>query len=69
MAGKSGNWIRQSLVLFQFVISIGILTGTLLIKDQLNFMQNKSLGYDKDQILVINSLDSLAQTKFKVLNA
>jgi putative ABC transport system permease protein len=67
MAGKSGNWIRQSLVLFQFVISIGILTGTLLIKDQLNFMQNKSLGYDKDQILVINSLDSLAQTKFKVL--
>jgi putative ABC transport system permease protein len=38
-----------------------------LIKDQLNFMQNKSLGYDKDQILVINSLDSLAQTKFKVL--
>ncbi|MFT6216152.1 MAG: putative ABC transport system permease protein [Roseivirga sp.] len=69
MAGKSGNWIRQSLVLFQFVTSIGILTGTLLIKDQLNFMQNKSLGYYKDQILVINSLDSLAQTKFKVLNA
>lgn len=67
VASRSGNWVRRGLVLFQFVISIGVLTGTLLMKDQLNFLQNKELGYDKDQILVINSQDSLTQTKFKVL--
>lgn len=67
VADKSGNWIRRALVLFQFVISIGVLTGTLLMKDQLNFLQNKELGYDKDQILVIHSQDSVAQAKFKVL--
>ncbi|WP_323755675.1 ABC transporter permease [Roseivirga sp.] len=67
VASRSGNWVRRGLVLFQFIISIGVLTGTLLMKDQLNFLQNKELGYDKDQILVINSQDSLTQTKFKVL--
>lgn len=67
VASKSGNWIRKGLVLFQFIISIGVFTATLLIKDQLNFMQNKSLGYDKDQILVINSQDSVARARFKVL--
>ncbi|KYG81726.1 putative ABC transport system permease protein [Roseivirga ehrenbergii] len=67
VADRSGSWIRRGLVLFQFVISIGVLTGTLLMKDQLNFLQDKELGYDKDQILVINSQDSLARTKFKVL--
>jgi putative ABC transport system permease protein len=67
VAGKGGNWMRQSLVLFQFVISIGVLTTTLLMKDQLNFLQDQDLGFDKDQILVINTRDSAVRANAKIL--
>lgn len=67
VAGKGGNWLRQSLVTFQFVISIGVLISTFLMKDQINFLQNRPMGFDQDQILLVNLRDSLAQTKFSVL--
>lgn len=50
---KSGP-IRSTLVVFQFSISIIMIIGTAIVFDQLSFIQNKKLGYDKDQILMIN---------------
>lgn len=67
ISGKDGHWMRQGLVSFQFVISIGILTATLLMKDQISFLQNKSMGFAQDQIMLVNLRDSTAQTKFSVL--
>ncbi len=67
VAGKKGNWLRQSLVLFQFVISIGVLTTTLLMKDQVSFLQNQNLGFKKDQVMVINIQDSVVRANAKVL--
>lgn len=67
VSGKGGHWLRQGLVSFQFIISIGILTATLLMKDQISFLQNKSMGFAQDQIMLVNLRDSAAQTKFSVL--
>ncbi|WP_420575589.1 ABC transporter permease [Ekhidna sp.] len=50
---KSGP-IRSALVIFQFAISIIMIIGTAIVFDQLSFIQNKKLGYEKDQILMVN---------------
>lgn len=50
---KSGP-IRSTLVVFQFSISIIMIIGTAIVFDQLSFIQNKKLGYDKEQILMVN---------------
>lgn len=44
--------IRRSLVVFQFVLSIVLITGIIVIYSQLNYIKNKDLGFDKDQRLI-----------------
>ncbi|MCK6616075.1 MAG: ABC transporter permease [Cyclobacteriaceae bacterium] len=48
-----GSWLRSGLVVFQFTISISLIVGTLIIARQMKFMQNRSLGFDKEQVLLI----------------
>jgi putative ABC transport system permease protein len=43
------------LVVFQFVASIILIVGTLVVYRQLSFIQNKKLGYEKDQVLVLDN--------------
>ncbi|GAB4230970.1 MAG: ABC transporter permease [Ekhidna sp.] len=50
---KSGP-IRSTLVVFQFAISIIMIIGTAIVFDQLSFIQNKKLGFDKDQVLMVH---------------
>jgi len=45
--------LRSTLVVFQFVVSIALVVATLVVYRQLHFMQDKRLGYDKDQVLYI----------------
>ena len=52
MTGKSG-WLKKSLVVMQFTASIVIIIGTLVIYNQINYMLNKNLGFDKDKVFVI----------------
>jgi len=52
---KEGLVLRKSLVVFQFVASVALISGTLIVYQQLRFMQNRSLGIDIDQMLVIHS--------------
>lgn len=52
--GMSGsNLLRKGLVIFQFTISIILMIGTYTVYNQLNFMKNKSLGFQKEDMLVI----------------
>jgi putative ABC transport system permease protein len=51
-SGK-GIWLRQTLVVFQFSISIILIVGTLIILKQVNFIQGKRLGYEKENVLVL----------------
>lgn len=50
---RSGNTIRKSLVVFQFVISSALIVGTLVVYNQINYMKNKKLGFAKDQLLIL----------------
>ncbi|MEJ0103805.1 MAG: ABC transporter permease [Bacteroidota bacterium] len=45
----SASGIRRSLVVFQFVLSIVLITGIIVIYSQLNYIKNKDLGFDKNQ--------------------
>jgi putative ABC transport system permease protein len=45
--------LRSTLVVFQFFISVGLIIGTLVLWQQMKFIQNKNLGYDKEQLLTI----------------
>ncbi len=51
-SGKSRGTLRKVLVVFQFVISIAMIVGTLVISKQLNFLRSKDLGFDKNNVLV-----------------
>ncbi len=55
---RNGN-IRRILVVFQFAISILLITGTLVMYRQIFFMLNKDVGFDKEQLVVINMAHSL----------
>ena len=48
-----GVWLRQSLVVFQFSISIILMVGTAVIVNQVDYIQNKELGYDKENIIIL----------------
>lgn len=47
--------LRKSLITFQFFISSGLVLATLLVINQIDYMRTKDLGFDKDQILVIDA--------------
>lgn len=49
-----GGYLRNSLVVFQFMISVMLIVGTGVIFRQLNYIQTKTLGFDKDKVLIIN---------------
>ncbi len=48
--------IRNSLVIFQFSISVFLIVSTLVVFQQLKFIQSKDLGYTKDQVLIIEDV-------------
>ncbi|GAA3985315.1 ABC transporter permease [Mucilaginibacter dorajii] len=53
--GFKGGFLRSFLVVFQFSISIFLIIGTLVIYNQLNYIHNKSLGFNRSQVLVIKN--------------
>ncbi len=57
--GFKKSWLRSTLVVFQFWISIVLIIGTIVIYNQLHYIQSKELGYDRQQVLVIENTDPL----------
>ncbi|WP_183559299.1 ABC transporter permease [Mucilaginibacter sp. SP1R1] len=58
-AGFKGGMLRSFLVVFQFSISIILIIGTLIIYNQLNYIQHKNLGYDRNQVLIVKNTAAL----------
>jgi putative ABC transport system permease protein len=54
--------LRKSLVVVQFTISIALIIGALIIVQQMNFLQNAKLGFDKDQVIVIRNAGRLSRS-------
>jgi putative ABC transport system permease protein len=53
--GFKNGWLRSSLVVFQFSISIVLIVGTVVIYSQLKFIRSKDLGFNREQILVVQN--------------
>ncbi|MEK6476334.1 FtsX-like permease family protein [Catalinimonas sp. 4WD22] len=51
--GYSRETLRKGMVAFQFVLAAILIIGTLVMKQQMTYLQNKNLGFDKEQIVVI----------------
>lgn len=52
--GLPSNWLRKSLVVVQFSISVCLLISLILIGKQLNFIRLKNLGFEKDNMILVN---------------
>ena len=61
--GAGNSFIRSGLVVFQFCISILLIIGTIAIHKQLNFIQNKKIGFEKDQVLLVNDAYMLGDSR------
>ena len=49
-----GAWVRKSLVVFQFFVSMGLLISTFVVKSQLDYMKEVNLGYDKEHLVSLS---------------
>ena len=56
-----GTKLRNVLVITQFMVSSGLIISVLLISQQLAYLQNKSLGFDKEHLLVVKNVDKLGE--------
>ncbi|MDH4089363.1 MAG: ABC transporter permease [Cyclobacteriaceae bacterium] len=57
--GMKSGFIRSALVVFQFVISIFLVIGTITVYRQLSYIQHKKIGFEKDQVIVIQDAYAL----------
>ncbi len=57
-SGKGRN-LRSGLIVFQFLIAIFLISASFVIRGQLGFIQNKKLGFSRDQVLVVNDAYAL----------
>jgi len=61
--GHSGKnpWLRNSLVVVQFAVSITLFIGTVIVYNQLDYISNKKLGFNKEQIVVVKKTDDIGR--------
>ncbi len=52
-SGRGGSVLRKSLVVMQFALSVILVIGTVIVFLQLNHMQQKKLGFDKEQVVIM----------------
>ncbi len=53
LGGRGAVYFKNLMVVIQFTISVAIIVGTLIVANQLSYMLNKDLGYEKNQLLVL----------------
>jgi putative ABC transport system permease protein len=70
-SGARVHIVRNSLIVFQFLISVFMIVGTVIIYNQLNLFHNKDLGFDKEQVLAVtmyrDTWENLGALKGKML--
>jgi putative ABC transport system permease protein len=59
--GLKSSILRNGLVVFQFSLSIVLLVGTLVVQKQMAFVQSRNLGFNRDQVVVIETFGELGQ--------
>ena len=64
----SGNLPRHVLIVFQFVITVSMIAGTLLIYQQIKLVLSASVGFDKEHVLVVNLTNDLVPKREVLAN-
>ncbi|MEO0334163.1 MAG: FtsX-like permease family protein, partial [Bacteroidota bacterium] len=59
--GRGPVVFRKVLVVFQFVISVGLIIGTLVVFNQINYAKSRSIGYNTDNLISIQGSEDIAQ--------
>ncbi|MBN1561243.1 ABC transporter permease [candidate division KSB1 bacterium] len=59
----AGSKLRSGLVVFQFAISIGLVLATVIVYKQLQFIREKNLGFDRENVLIIPNANRLGSQK------
>lgn len=59
-------FIRKGLVVFQFAVSVFLIAGTLLVGNQLRYMQDKNKGFDEEQVVLVEINNSEIRNKHEV---
>ncbi len=67
VTSKGGNLFSQILVVFQFTMAIILISGTVIILNQMNFIQHKNLGFAKDATILIPVRDGNMRRNFETL--
>lgn len=67
LSGDGSQWLRKGLVVFQFVITITLISSIVIIQQQLRFMQSSSLGFDADQTIMIPFRTQQASAQYATL--
>ena len=57
-SGVGGSKVRSGLVIVQFTIAVFLIASTLVVYQQLRYIQNKDLGYEKEQVLILEDVDA-----------
>jgi len=64
IAGGGSQWLRKGLVVFQFVITIPLISSIVIIQKQMKYIQSKPLGFDNEQVVMIPMRTSLASAEY-----
>ncbi len=67
--GARSSRFRSVMVVFQFAISIALIIGTTIVSNQLDFMRNTRLGFNRNQQLVIKITDDEVEDKLKIIKS
>ncbi len=57
--GRAGSGLRNGLIVFQYSVSSALVLAALVVYGQLDFIQNKNLGFSGDQVVVIHNTDDI----------
>ncbi|MDR6940390.1 ABC transporter permease [Mucilaginibacter pocheonensis] len=60
-AGFKGSKLRNFLVVFQFSISIFLIVGTVVIYNQLHYIQSRDMGFNRNQVLIVKNAQVLGK--------
>jgi putative ABC transport system permease protein len=64
-----GGGLRNTLIVFQFAISMILISGAAIIFSQLQYIQNKNLGFEKEEVLVIPLKDGAVMPRIQALKS
>jgi len=67
VSGKSSAGLRKGLVVFQFVLTIVMILSTIVISRQLNYVNNKALGFNEERLLVIDINSRNVRAQFQTM--